>query len=153
MAANNYYHDPGYGHDSYNDYYERRNDAPLPPLPPPSTHSPSPLDDSRYPYQHQTPSQSYSGASGRLQDDADPYEDNNAIPLSGRRKKHDSTASVAPILPPEPEDTFVRDADPRKKRRRKSKDGWFKGKITWVCFALSAVQLIVFIVEIVRMGK
>ncbi|GAB7357886.1 hypothetical protein MBLNU230_g0055t1 [Neophaeotheca triangularis] len=152
MAANNYYEQPGYGHDHYNDYYDRRNDAPLPPLPPPSSQSQSPFDDPRYSYQHQTPSQSYSGASGRIPDDADPYEDNDAIPLTGRRKKHDSTASVAPILAPEPVDPFVRDTDPHKKRRRKSKDGWFSGKITWVCFTLSVVQLVVFIAEIVRMG-
>ena len=142
MAANNYYNQSYYDHD-------RRDDA-LPPLP--HQHSYSPFDDHNYPYNHQTPSQSYGGASGKISDDADPYEDNNAIPLNGRRAKHDSTTSVSPIVPiPADDDPFVRDAQRRKKRRSKDgREGWFRGKITWVCYVLSAVQLVVFIAEIVR---
>jgi hypothetical protein len=72
--------------------------------------------------------------------------------------------SVAPILPPQhpDDDPFVRDAAPGKRRRRRSDgrdervvedEGWFKGKITWVCFVFSVVQLIVFLVEIIKYGK
>jgi len=54
------------------------------------------------------------------------------------------------------DDPFVRDADPRKKRRRKSapqqEDGWFKGKITWVVFTLSIIELAVFIAQLVKNG-
>ena len=128
----------------YNSYHDR-SDAPLPPLPP--QHSHSPYDDSAYPYSHQTPSQSYAGAS------ADPYDDENSIPLSGRRAKHDSAATITPILPHEAEDPFVRDADPRKKKRRKSKDGWFRGKITWVVYVLTVIQLAVFLAEIIKNGR
>lgn len=51
------------------------------------------------------------------------------------------------------DDPFVRDADPRKKRRRKVKEGWFKGKITWVVYVVSVVELVVFIAEIIKNGK
>ena len=73
--------------------------------------------------------------------------------MSGRRQKHDSQASVAPILPHEQEDPFVGDAAPRKRgRRRKEKEGWFTGKITWVVFACTIVQIAVFIAMLVRNG-
>ncbi|KAK4504847.1 hypothetical protein PRZ48_002810 [Zasmidium cellare] len=148
MAANDYYNTQYTNHPSpYHDYSDRH-DAPLPPLP-----SHSPFDDGAHPYSHQTPSQSYSGANGRVHDDADPFDDGNAIPLNGRKPKHDSTHTISPILPHEQDDPFVRDADPRRKRRRPvSKDGWFKGKITWVVYVLTFVQLVVFIAEIIKNG-
>ena len=144
MAANDYYTSTAYPSRPYRDYDNHS----LPPLP--SSHSQSPFNDSSYPYSHQTPSQSYAGSSGR--NDGDPFDDENSIPLSGR-KKHDSTATDTPILPHQIEDPFVRDADPRKKRRRKMKEGWFKGKITWVVYVLTAVQLVVFIAEIIKNGE
>lgn len=73
--------------------------------------------------------------------------------MSGRRQKHDSQASVAPILPHEQEDPFVRDAQSRKRNKKKDKDGWFTGKITWVVFAFSIVQLAVFIAMLVKNGE
>lgn len=158
MAANDYYtsynSQPTNHASAYHDYdYPDRNAAPLPPLP-----SQSPFDDGAYtsrPYMHQTPAQSYPGASGRLHDDPDPFDDGNAIPLNGRKPKHDSTHTVSPILPHEQDDPFVRDAVSRRKRRRRddTKEGWFKGKITWVVFVLTFVQLVVFIAEIIKNGK
>lgn len=151
MAANDYYqHNTSYHpsnayHDQDYDRYDNRNDAPLPPLP-----ANSPFDDRTYPYSHQAPSQSYTGAGGRIHDDADPFEDDNAIPMNGRKHKHDSATTISPILPGQIEDPFVRDADPRKKRKGRSKDGWFKGKVTWVVYVLTVVQLVVFIAEIVK---
>ncbi|EGP90613.1 unnamed protein product [Zymoseptoria tritici ST99CH_1A5] len=149
MAANDYYHaqsshPPAYPSPYYD--YSSRNDAPLPNLSSPT----SPFDDRAHPYHHELPSHSYSGASGRIHDHADPFEDHNAIPLNGRKAKDNSTNIVSPIEPADQDDPFVRDADPRRKKRRKSKDGWFRGKITWVVYVLSAVQLIVFIAEIAR---
>lgn len=88
----------------------------------------------------------------------DPFADNDAVPLRDYQKsrKHDSQASVAPMIQPaEYDDPFVRDAEPKRSRRRKEskEQGWFKGKITWVCFILSIIQIVVFIYELVRNGK
>ncbi|KAK4631624.1 hypothetical protein CLAFUW4_03160 [Fulvia fulva] len=146
MAANDYYNTNANSYPHANPYH----DTPLPPLPPQS-----PFDDrASRPSYHQAPAQSYSGASGRIHDDADPFDDGHAIPLNGRKPKHDSTHTVSPILPHEQDDPFVRDADPRKQRRRQDpvKQGCFKGKITWVCFVLTFVQLVVFVAEIIRNG-
>jgi hypothetical protein len=151
MASNEYYHSQSYrptAHASPYYEYSSRNDAPLPDIPPPM----SPFDDHSHPYRHATPSQSYTGNNGRLHDDVDPFDDHNAIPLNGRKTKDNGMSIVSPVEPNEQDDPFVRDADPTKKKRRKSKDGWFKGKITWVVYVLSTVQLIMFIVEIARMG-
>ncbi|USW53499.1 Putative peptidase S54, rhomboid, Rhomboid-like superfamily [Septoria linicola] len=167
MAAHDYYSHSGNGDSNsppsyhnhnnaspYHDYSER-NEAPLPPIPQPPQ---SPFGDRVHPCAHQSPQQSYAGSSGRIHHDADPFDDGNAIPLNGRNPKHDSTHTVSPILPHEQDDPFVRDADPRRKRRRDhapapvQEQGWFKGKITWVVFVLTFVQLVVFIAEIIRNG-
>jgi hypothetical protein len=159
MASNNYYHDDyanpqqtSYNASGYHDH-DRRNDAPLPPIPYDSSPSPSPFVDP-YGQPSAAPSSRY---------DTDPYDDRNAIPLNERDHKHGSMHSVAPILPPQhpDDDPFVRDAEPGKKRRRRSDrrddrldedDGWFKGKITWVCFFMSTVQLAVFLAELIKYG-
>lgn len=139
MATNDYYTS-----NHTNPYHDYTN-APLPPLP----RDQSPYSDHLY------PSQSYSGSSSRLRDD-DPYDDDNSIPLNGR-KKHDSVQTISPILPHQQEDPFVRDVDPRKKGRRRQqqrqKDGWFTGKITYVVFVLTVIQLAVFLAEIVNNGR
>lgn len=135
MAANEYYHS---GYSSNARYYDYDNNAPLPALP-------SPYAQSHF----SAPSRTYSGVS------SDPYYDDDAIALNGA-KKHDSSQTVSPVLPHEVEDPFVRDADPRKqrrkRRRRQKKDGWFTGKITWVVFVLTVVQLVVFLAEIIKNG-
>ena len=157
MASNNYYHNdysnPTHTSANANAYHDHdlRNDAPLPPLPYNTSRPTSPfVDGSRQPS-----AAPYSN---------DPYDDHNAIPLDDRGRKHGSMHSVAPILPPQhpDDDPFVRDAIPGKKRRRRSDgrddrvvedEGWFKGKITWVCFLFSVVQLVVFLAEIIKYGK
>ncbi|TKA29170.1 hypothetical protein B0A50_03680 [Salinomyces thailandicus] len=154
MAANDYYQS-SYHPNPQDDYarFGYRTDAPLPPLPSDThSHSPSPFDDDTYQYKHQTPLQSYAGSGGRIHDDADPFEDENAIPMNGRRPKHESSTTIAPILPHQQEDPFVRDADPDKRRggRSKEKEGWFTGKVTWVVYILTAVELVVFIAEIIK---
>lgn len=157
MASNNYYHNdysnPPHTAANANAYHDHdlRNDAPLPPLPYNTSRPTSPLVDGS-----RQPSAAPYGN--------DPYDDHNAIPLDDRGRKHGSMHSVAPILPPQhpDDDPFVRDATPGKRRRRRSDgrdervvedEGWFKGKITWVCFVFSVVQLIVFLVEIIKYGK
>lgn len=156
MAAHDYYsaHPPTYNYSPspYHEYSDPH-DAPLPPVP-----QQSPFDDRASPYPHQSPQQSYAGAGGRIHHDADPFDDGNAIPLNGRKPKHDTTEMVSPVLPHEQDDPFVRDAEPRGERRRKHRhapppeQGWFKGKITWVVFVLTFAQLVVFIAEIIRNG-
>lgn len=147
MAANSYYNT--HSHDAanpYHDYPERQQEH--------SVVSPlaSPYDDDRtQPYSHQAPTTSYSGASSRLHDDSDPFDDGNAIPLNGRKPQHSSTQTITPILPPE--DPFVRDVDPREQRRGRGRGGWFTAPITWVVYVLTVIQLIVFIFEIVKNGK
>ncbi|KAK1812748.1 hypothetical protein LTR12_012842 [Friedmanniomyces endolithicus] len=129
--------------------YDGRNEAPLPPLP-----TNAPFDEYAYPYQRQAPAMSYPGSSGRLHDDPDPYEDEHAVQLSSWKNKHDSTTTVSPILPHQMEDPFVTDTDSRKQRKRKStpRQGWFKGRVTWVVYILTVVELIVFIAELVKNG-
>lgn len=157
MASQDYYnraYPPSYRTDP--SYYTEpahpdHSEVDLSPLP-----STSPFDDQNYPYSHSQPSHSYGGSDARLRDesDPDPFNDDNAVPLRAQARKHDSQSSVAPIVPPETEigDDFIRDAKPRRAKRRRSKDGWFTGKITWVCYLLTVVQLIVFVVEIIKNG-
>ncbi|KAF2723744.1 rhomboid-domain-containing protein [Polychaeton citri CBS 116435] len=197
MASNDYYN-TAYNSTSrpYYDYNDNTAPSPLSRTPSGgSSHYPSTLHSSHYreeytyPPQHQqqqqqqdpyirnAPSQPYQGAAGKYNDrDRDDYdlEDATSIPMSTRKPKHDSTTSVAPILPtPASDDPFVRDQKPGRGRGRMrglvdgsggggggvsdnggraAKKGWFKGQITWVVYFLSTVQLIIFIVELVRNG-
>ncbi|OQO14537.1 hypothetical protein B0A48_01415 [Cryoendolithus antarcticus] len=143
MAANNYYHDPYTRNDYNNTAYSNDWRADSSSRPQPST---SPFDDRQYGYSR-NPSQSSDGVH---QYPSNPFDERNTIPLDRRQKKHDSTASVAPILEPPPhDDPFVRDAKSGRSRRR---DRWFKGKVTYVCFVLTVVQLVVFIAELIKNG-
>ena len=128
--------------------------------------------DAEYPYDRPTPAPSYRslpqsygaptppiGTSGQHDFDQEPFGRTETISLDNRRAKHgSSTATIAPILPTEEDDPFVRDIDPRKARRRRmqqdarNNDGWFSGRITWVVYVLTVVQLAVFVAEIVKNG-
>jgi len=148
MASRAYYQGNDYG------------DLPTPPPPPPIskhiTHQSSPYDDRGYigySHRHNRPSDaSYQSPSG-LEQSSDPYGDEDAIPLRSHRPKHDSQASIAPIIP-QYDDPFVRDAKPKRRRAAAGdeKSGWFSGRITWACYILSVIQLAVFIAEIARNG-
>lgn len=166
MAATGFYnHDNSYSHSDNYDRCDggysathRREDAPLPSLP---HHQPtSPFDDQTYPYQLPAhPDTSYYGS----HDDRDPYDDHDAVPMHNYNYKHSSQASTAPVIAPEYDDPFVRNARPKKKKTTNMfsrglgpdgrKNGWFSGQITWVCYILSAIQLIVFIAQIIRNGS
>ena len=144
MAANNYYAHSQHANPYHDNSYTN---APLPDLPP-SSHSP--YQDNNYPYSH---SQYAASSTAKLHDQSDPYDDENSIPLSGRKAKHASATTISPILPHEQDDPFVRDIDPnRRKKRRRSRDGWFRGQITWVVYVLSTIQLAVFIAELAKNG-
>lgn len=153
MAADDYYEDSSYARPAQytypqsidrsaasKPYYDYTNDSQ------PQLRVTSPFDDRAYPYSRPTPPHRNES------EDVDPFRDGNAIPMSGRAKMADSTTSVAPMLPHQMEDPFVRDADEQRSREKTQEQGWFKGKITWVVYVLTIVQVIVFIVEIVKNG-
>jgi hypothetical protein len=144
MAAWNYYNPtPNHTTNPYHDDPSRQERGAVSPVT-------SPFDDDHtHPFARQHSDTSY--LNPRSHGDSDPFDDGNAIPLSGRKSAAASTQTIAPMLPPE--DPFVRDIDPRKRREQEKRQGWFHGQITWVVYILTVVQLIVFIVEIVRNGK
>ncbi|KAF2863145.1 rhomboid-domain-containing protein, partial [Piedraia hortae CBS 480.64] len=72
-----------------------------------------------------------------------PDEEDDAIPMNG--PKHNSTTTLSPILHSEADETGEMRRSPK---RRKS--GWFSGRVTWVVYILTLVQLIVFIAQLVR---
>ncbi|KAF2269880.1 rhomboid-domain-containing protein [Lojkania enalia] len=154
MAANDYYSSfsPAQHHN--------RTDAPLPPVPgnqSAQSISPvtSPFDDNRYEYQS-TPSQSqsafndtaYHGASSQPHrydtHNTDPFADQNAIPLQSHSKLDSSPTRYNT----DPEGRGYPDSYgiPEKKRKK----GWFSGKITWVVYILTVVQIGVFVGELIR---
>lgn len=79
----------------------------------------------------------------------DPFADQNAIPLQNKM----SGMSGEPLRPgynADPENVYP----PREKRRRKpkKKEGWFSGRITWVVYILTVVQIGVFVGELIKNG-
>ncbi|KAF2817636.1 rhomboid-domain-containing protein [Mytilinidion resinicola] len=165
MAANDYYNDP-----------PLRINQPLPPdphlnnpLPPtPLSTSPhprptgatpispvaSPFDDHTYPdyptTSRPTPSNygdtGYHGAGGGYQqnpyhDSSDPFTDQNAIPLHSQQSLQGKMDASPTRYNADPESRFPRE---------KKKKGWFSGKITWVVYILTTVQIGVFIGELIK---
>ncbi|KAF2654625.1 rhomboid-domain-containing protein [Lophiostoma macrostomum CBS 122681] len=161
MAANDYYD---------TSYKDTHHNAPLPHAPTnQSAQSISPVtspfdDQHRYEYpgtssqnltQHSQPmgydDTSYHGpTSGRYDTPGhrpgDPFTDQNAIPLQNQGKMGGSQTgyNADPEGRMYPQPMYVA---PAEKRRR---DGWFKGRITWVCYILTLAQISVFIGEIIR---
>lgn len=86
---------------------------------------------------------------GTLQDDRQ-YAD--TIPLKSphpRPYSEDQLVGQHIQYPPSPGSQHLPNSDRRKKRRQ----GWFSGKITWVVFVVTLVQVGVFIGEIVSNGE
>ncbi|KAK5167503.1 uncharacterized protein LTR77_007202 [Saxophila tyrrhenica] len=144
MAANDYYSHSQYAANPYHDH--EYSNAPLPPIPQ-NAHSPY---NSNYqsPYSHPQYASSSNGKLGG-RDPSDPFDDENSIPLSGRQAKHASATTLDPILPHEQDDPFVRDADPRRKRRKAKKEGFLRDGC-WVVYFLTVVQIGVFVGEIIK---
>ncbi|KAH8724134.1 hypothetical protein GQ44DRAFT_709202 [Phaeosphaeriaceae sp. PMI808] len=137
-----------------NDYYNTTNTRPDNTRPGNQAQpSPSPFNDDPY---YQTPnssgalggypshdtSTSYNGAQ-------DPFTDHNAIPLhsqstmQGNKPDHGSPTQY--------------NADPEafpppSRKRSKKKKGWFSGRITWVVYTLTVVQIGVFVGELIKNG-
>ncbi|KAF2452085.1 rhomboid-domain-containing protein [Karstenula rhodostoma CBS 690.94] len=74
----------------------------------------------------------------------DPFADQNAIPLQQQGKMGTYPASAG-VYQMDPE------GRPREKRKKKKK-GWFSGRVTWVVYILTTVQIGVFIGEIIKNG-
>ncbi|KAI8943102.1 hypothetical protein NX059_001132 [Plenodomus lindquistii] len=176
MASNDYYNShPATGQP------HSKNDAPLPPLPGNQTQhsvspvSASPFDDRPYP-QHSSsgalggypdsysnteynPHAQYDSTShlhdgqGRYDSPGpgrhpDPFADQNAIPLQHQPKMdgHDD-----PQYNQDPE-RYGLGVEPARKHRKKKKKGWFSGRVTWVVYILTTVQIGVFVGELIKNG-
>lgn len=168
MAANEYYQTSN----TSNPYDTHRPNHLGSPSPPPAStkpprslytnYQPSRKSDVSSPYSATGPTDSpydnpyrsrdsyYQGvAGGTLQDDRQ-YAD--TIPLKSPHPKaysEDQLAGQHTQYPPSPESQHLPSSDRRKKRRQ----GWFSGKITWVVFVVTLVQVGVFIGEIVSNGE
>lgn len=100
-------------------------------------HGPDPYSNQAHPYNQRYDSPPAAGQS-------DPFADQNAIPLQQQGKMGSSHAPPG-VYQIDPE------GRPREKRRKK-KEGWFSGRITWVVYILTAVQIGVFVGEIIKNG-
>jgi hypothetical protein len=182
MASNDYYNNQFHHHHqnppySHQDTSYSRTNQPLPPIPSsPSGRTPnpyintsnispvvSPFDDHTYPA-YPRPSQSYShmpdyGDPNGRYEPHDPFRDSNAIPLQAQQSlKAGGRVSSSPTSgmgDAEHQYGSRHDKTSRRSSRHQSKpkQGWFKGKITWAVYFLTCVQLIIFIVELVRNGE
>ena len=80
---------------------------------------------------------------------SDPFTDHNAVPLRSSQPNMDDPKVQH----------YTNDSEGQLRRfsrdrgRRTWKERLFGGKITWVVYFFTIVQLIVFLVEIIRMGK
>ena len=162
MAANEYYNPSPQPS-------QRRSDAPLPPLPDPyssfnsNQYSSSPAPSTRYEetsyHPHgRTSSQSlssgvpyYGAGSGGRDHDQTPYADD--IPLRPQNTKPGPMSPdpnhqyFDPLAAESSQDPAV---GPRRSRRKKRRQGWFSGKITWAVYFFTLVDIVVFIAEIAR---
>ncbi|KAF2670311.1 rhomboid-domain-containing protein [Microthyrium microscopicum] len=173
MASNDYYNTHGNshqygGHEDSSYHGSRPQDAPLPSLPseafshdaPSSTTAHSavspfstPFDDHHTytPYNQSTQSidHPYSYTDSAQQD---PFRDSNAIPL---QTKHGASAydhvAPSPTAAMANAEQFGNGGYPPKDEEvSRGPKSWFKGKIPFAVYTISLVQIIVFIVEIIK---
>lgn len=162
MAANEYYNSPSTHHPN-----RKNSDATLPPLPPDpyAAYSPHPtqpsapymssptFEDSGYrPYADQSqqslPSPYYaSGGAGREHEQS-AYSDE--IPLRPHPSKRDSDLAMHNHLPDDP---AIIDRPSQNAARRRRKQGFFGGKIPWVVYTFTLIQVCVFIAELAKNGE
>ncbi|KAF2470106.1 rhomboid family membrane protein-like protein [Lindgomyces ingoldianus] len=166
MAANDYYN-TSFSPSSHQPPHKHTDD-PLPPVPTNhSTQSISPInspfdDNNRYDYPP-THSQStlggyndtsYHGASDRpphrydspSHNTTDPFADQNAIPLQSQGKMDGSPTRYNA----DPEGIMYPQDYRGHEKSRKKKKGWFSGRVTWVVYILTTVQIAVFVGEIIK---
>ena len=163
MAANEYYHP------SPDQTNHHRLDTPLPPSPDPytsynpnlshpsvpysPTHSSAPYEDTSYrPYgdlsQQSIPSPYYASGGGGREHEPNPYSDD--IPL----RQHPSKGNSEMMLhDPLPDDPAIIDGPQRSRKGRNAKRPFFARKQSWVVYALTLIQVVVFIAELAKNGK
>jgi len=164
MAANDYYHTTG---QSYT-----RNDVPFPPAPSERTqHSVSPVSASPFddrPYlpdsssgalgghpdhyantEYISPAQSNSDPHMSNGRHPDPFTDQNAIPLQHQTK----AGAHHPTQYDEDPEIYGLGVEPARKHRKKRKEGWLSGRVTWVVYILTTVQIAVFVGELIKNGR
>ncbi|EDU42987.1 GlpG membrane protein [Pyrenophora tritici-repentis] len=169
MAANDYFNPSGPP--------QHKNDAPLPPTPGNHTQqsvSPvsSPFDDRPYPgqthssgalggypidtsysntsYQQPTQYDSTAHINDPYARQPDPFADQNAIPLQNQQNQHKNDGDAPLRFNNDPE-YYGMGVQPARKKSKKKK-GLFSGRVTWVVYILTAVQVGVFIGELVKNG-
>lgn len=177
MAANDYYNNNNNHNPNLYGQPPDRNDAPLPALPGNHTQTPvspvsSPFDDRPHPVHthssgamsgmpidttysntsYQPPTQYSSTA--HINDphtrQPDPFADQNAIPLQNQNRRNDGS----PVRYDNDPEFYGMGVEPRRKssRKKKKKKGLFNGGVTWVVYILTAVQVGVFIGELIKNG-
>lgn len=179
MAANDYYnsHSNPYGGNSYGYDEPHHYNEPIPPPAPPSSTKPpqistdvSPISTTskyygrqNYSGGHQTLGSTdngyYMGGAGAASHENDQYADN--IPLKSKYQKQQGSDEFLgqntqyqnaqyqnSQYPPSPEAQRPLPLQDRPRGRK----GWFSGKIPWVVYVVTVVQIAVFIAEIVKNG-
>ncbi|XP_014560615.1 hypothetical protein COCVIDRAFT_88912 [Bipolaris victoriae FI3] len=176
MAANDYYNNNNNHNPNLYGQPPDRNDAPLPALPGNHTQTPvspvgSPFDDRPHPVHthssgamsgmpidttysntsYQPPTQYSSTA--HINDpharQPDPFADQNAIPLQNQNRRNDGS----PVRYDNDPEFYGMGVEPRRRSsRKKKKKGLFNGGVTWVVYILTAVQVGVFIGELIKNG-
>lgn len=161
MATNEYYHrnfpnPPGYGQPALGVM-----DRPLPPTPAPgygfASSNQRSHNDLSAPYHSRHSQQSFISENGAYSaasrvPDGDQYADN--IPLKDHGQYQNN---MPPDLPPDwqhtqyPPPTEVAEDHGRDGRKRRW--GFFRKKPAWVTYALTTVQIIIFIVELVKSSE
>ena len=167
MAANDYYN-------TLSDAQRRRNDAPLPAIPNPysayntnpqqysASSISSPFDDPSYKPHGRQSQQSFAGDNtyyggggvGHTYE-ANAYSDD--IPLRPQTQKRKSSSD---LLNPEGRDSdYVRPQMGQRQKsrtgatRRKKKKGLWSGRIPFAVYTFSAIQIVVFIAEMIKAGE
>jgi len=152
MAANDYYTTP-HGANTH----AHAPQSPLSPLPSnhPHTHS-SPFDDDNNYYT--TPNSSgalgaYPSPTSYQGAQQDPFTDHNAIPMHVQPKAdghgsgkldHDGSPTRYGSDP---------EVGGRRRKSKKKKKGLFNGRVTWMCYVLTVVQVAVFVGELIKNGE
>jgi hypothetical protein len=146
MAANDYYNT------SYAPPHNRTDGA-LPPLPHNQPPSPSPFDDDRY-YQPNSSGAlgGYPSHSTTYSNQQDPFTDHNAIPLHSQPKMDHGAGGMKDDGSPARYNADPEALSRPKRKRSKKKKGWFSGRITWVVYILTTVQIGVFVGELIKNG-
>ncbi|KAK4937752.1 hypothetical protein LTR10_021697 [Elasticomyces elasticus] len=156
MAANDYYNEPYMAQASQPYSRPQYNERPPPHIA--FSYNPvassSSLDQSRpsnlYPPQQKPDRKYYESNDPSRQQSPSPSRYSESIPLKQQSKTNthpEDWRNQQTQYPPSPESQIQPQLVPSSTRKR---NGWFSGKIPWVVYIVSLVQITVFIVEIIK---